>query len=141
MSLVWREQLSVANDAIDNDHKHLIEIINLVEESMLDKNRNKLATALNTLVEYSQIHFEREEKIAEAAGYTQTPHLHDTHQALLKQLEKVQGEMDGIGQEWSDETAQHFTTFLRAWLIDHVIKEDLLMKPYLEKFSPLLDMG
>ncbi len=34
MSLVWREQLSVGNDAIDADHKHLIDIVNLVENCM-----------------------------------------------------------------------------------------------------------
>ncbi len=141
MSLVWREQLSVGNDAIDADHKHLIDIVNLVEESMAGKNRSKLVAALDNLTEYSLIHFDREEKIAEAAGYTQTPHLHESHEGLVKQLEQMKGEVDAMGQEWSDETARHFTTFLRAWLLDHVIKEDLLMKPVLLKHSPRLDMA
>jgi hemerythrin len=34
MSLQWREQLSVGNDLIDNDHKRLIEIINRAEVSL-----------------------------------------------------------------------------------------------------------
>ena len=34
MSLEWREQLSVGNNVIDADHKHLIGIINQVEKCL-----------------------------------------------------------------------------------------------------------
>jgi len=40
MGLVWREQLSVGNNVIDTDHKHLIDIINHVEQSLGAKNRH-----------------------------------------------------------------------------------------------------
>jgi len=39
MALVWRDQLSVGNNVIDSDHKHLIEIINKVEQSLQEKER------------------------------------------------------------------------------------------------------
>jgi len=75
MSLYWRDQLSVGNDLIDSDHKYLIEIINRAEASLNAKSRRELAQALDSLDQYSRVHFAREEKIADAAGYTQTPHL------------------------------------------------------------------
>lgn len=139
MSLVWREQLSVGNNVIDSDHKFLIEIINRVEQCMALKDRRALTAALDELVQYSLVHFGREEKIAAAAGYSQTPHLNESHQALLEKLNQVRGEFDAAGAEWSPEAAGHFTAFLRDWLIDHVIKEDLLMKPVLQKHSPSFD--
>lgn len=139
MPLLWREQLSVGNDIIDADHKHLIEIINSVEHSLATKNRSKLISELDSLVQYSLIHFSREEKIALAVGYTQVPELNQSHVSLLKKLEQVRDEFDAAGSEWSSEAAKHFTDFLRAWLIDHVIKEDLLMKPAFQKFSPSYD--
>lgn len=139
MALMWREQLSVGNNVIDSDHKFLIETINKVEQCLVTKNRSNLMAALNDLGQYSRVHFDREEKIAEAVGYTQVPHLNQSHQELLKQLERVRGEIDGMGQEWSLETVDHFTTFLRDWLINHVIKEDLLMKPVLQKHSTNFD--
>lgn len=139
MTLMWREQLSVGNNVIDSDHKHLIEIINRVEQSMVLKNRPALTGALDELVQYSLVHFEREEKIAAAAGYSQTPHLNESHRALLEKLNQVRSEFDAAGSEWSPEAAGHFTGFLRNWLIDHVIKEDLLMKPVLQKYSPSFD--
>lgn len=139
MSLVWRNQLSVGNIVIDSDHMHLIEIINKVEQSLVAKNRSSLASALDDLTQYSRVHFDREEKIAEAVGYTQVPHLNQSHQELLKQLDQVRGEIDAMGQEWSSDAVGHFTSFLRDWLINHVIKEDLLMKPLLQKHSPNFD--
>jgi hemerythrin len=139
MGLVWREQLSVGNDVIDFDHRHLIDIINRVGESLSKKNRRELVAGLDSLSQYSQEHFAREEKIALAAGYEQVPHLSESHASLLEKLDQLKREVGEMGQEWSAETAESFAALLRNWLIDHVIKEDLLMKPALQKLSPLFD--
>ena len=133
MGLVWREQLSVGNDVIDSDHKHLIEIINLVERSLKTINRSELTVAFGSLIQYSKEHFDREEKIASAAGYMQVSHLHQSHEQLLRKIDQMQQK---IGEVWTEAAVEHFTALLRDWLINHVIKEDLLMKPMLKKHSP-----
>ncbi len=138
MSLVWREQLSVGNDTIDADHKYLIDIINRAEQGMAAKNLKGLAAALESLSRYSQEHFAREEKIAKAAGYEQVPSLNQSHVALIEQLDQVKTEISQM-QEWSPEAVERFANLLRSWLIDHVVKEDLLMKPILQKLSPLFN--
>ena len=139
MSLVWREQLSVGNDVIDTDHKYLIEIVNRIERSLEAKNRNELSEAFDALAKYSQEHFAREEKIAHAVGYTQTHRLSVSHEALYKQLDNAKKEIGEMAQEWSAAVAEHFSGFLRGWLIGHVIKEDLLLKPALQKYPPNFD--
>ena len=139
MALLWREQLSVGNNVIDTDHRYLIDIINRVEQCLITKNRRELAFELENLSKYSLVHFEREEKIALAVGYIRLPKLNESHVALLNRLNQMRAEFDGAGVEWSSEAAKKFTEFLRNWLIDHVIKEDLLMKPALMKHSPTFD--
>lgn len=140
MSLVWKEQLSVGNDVIDSDHKHLIKIINLVEESLVTTNRSDLTLALASLSQYSKEHFAREEKIASAAGYARVSQLNKSHEALLGKLDQAKQE---IGEEWTASSAKNFTILLRDWLVNHVIKEDMLMKPALEKHTspPAGDTG
>jgi len=133
MGLVWREQLSVGNDVIDADHKHLIEIINLVEKNLVTINQSELTVALATLSQFSKVHFAREEKIATAAGYAHVPQLHKSHKELLKQVDQLRHK---IGDKWTAASVKSFSALLRSWLIDHVIKEDLLMKPMLKKHSP-----
>jgi hemerythrin len=136
VSLQWREQLSVGNDLIDDDHKHLIAIVNQSEDTVRTKNLSSLKGVLNSLADYSKFHFAREELIASAAGFPQVTHLHESHEALMKKLSEVSKEYDS---ELSEATGRHLVEFLRDWLISHVIKEDLMMKPFLAKFSPKFD--
>ncbi|MFA6014663.1 MAG: hemerythrin family protein [Gallionellaceae bacterium] len=140
MKLEWREQLSVGNNVIDADHKYLIELINQIQVNLKAKNREELKKLLDDLSRYSLVHFDREEKIAIAAGYDRASILHISHEELIKQLDQVKAEINTLGQEWSAEVTTHFTQFLHDWLINHVIKEDLLMRPYLKKFSASFDL-
>lgn len=136
MALEWREGLSVGNDLIDADHKYLIEIVNLVEHGLQAKNQVELTGALENLSRYSNVHFAREELFAKAAGYPQIAQLHAAHDALVKGLTQVKQE---IGDEWAAPSLEKFAAFLRAWLVNHVIKEDMLLKPYFKKHSPRFD--
>lgn len=136
MGLQWRDQLSVCNDLIDNDHKQLIDIINTANQSLQAMSRAGLLTALDQLYKYSRLHFALEEKIAKAVGYPELGRLHTSHEDLLQTLGQISVE---IGEQWDAAAAEHFGKFLREWLISHVIKEDMLLKPYLKKFSPRFD--
>ncbi len=136
MGLQWRDQLSVGNDLIDNDHKYLIEIINRAEVGIKTNNRAKLITVLDELGSYGKTHFEREELVAKAAGYPKADQLHESHGKLIADLVKFKEEISGT---WNEDASTKFTAFLRDWLIEHVIKEDLLMKPWLVKHSPTFD--
>lgn len=136
MAIAWREQLSVGNNIIDEDHKYLIEIINKVEVCLAKKDMSALKAELKRLHDYSLLHFDREEKIAIAVGYEQTPGLQQSHQSLIEKLGKMESEFISSENTLSPELTKGFAEFLRNWLIDHVIKEDLLMKPTLQKYSP-----
>lgn len=136
MGLQWRDQLSVGNDLIDDDHKYLIDIINKVEVSMKANNRVELITILNELEHYGQTHFDREEVVAKAVGYPNAEQLHNSHTELIGSLAKLKNE---LGDTWTEEKQVQFNGFLRDWLIQHVIKEDIPMKPWMTKFSPRFD--
>jgi len=136
MGLDWRDQLSVGNDLLDADHKHLIGVINQAELSLKSKNMAGLTTVLENLASYATIHFAREELVATAAGYPHVAQMHESHEALILRLSQVKQE---TGDELSDESSKHFGAFLRDWLVSHVIKEDMKMKPYLTKHSPRFD--
>lgn len=137
MDLVWRDQLSVGNDAIDSDHMHLIEIINMAEQSLKAKSPSELMFALDSLSSYSQEHFVREEKIASAVDYIHAQQLKLAHDALLSKLDLAK---KGLNAEWTESAIEKFAVLLRDWLLNHVIKEDLLMKPALEKFPPQFEV-
>ncbi|MCF8198826.1 MAG: hypothetical protein K9J42_08675 [Sulfuritalea sp.] len=71
-----------------------------------------------------------------SAGYKDTSRLHDSHEAFLTRLDRLRQEIE---DDLTELSMEHFSELLRSWLIDHVIKEDLMMKPALTKRSPLFD--
>lgn len=136
MALLWRAQFSVGNDLIDSDHQYLLEIINKAEISLQAVNAAELSALLDELAKYGKLHFEREELLAKAVGYPKTDQLHLSHGLLVDKLTKFREE---LGDTWTQDSVNKFAIFLRDWLITHVIKEDMLMKPWLIKHSPRFD--
>ncbi len=136
MGLQWRQQFSVANDLIDSDHQYLIEIINKAETCLKANDSIALKQVLEDMARYGKNHFEREELVAKAVGYPKSDQLHLSHAQLNDKLAAFTAQM---GDTWTESDTVQFSTFLRDWLINHVIKEDMLMKPYLSKFSPRFD--
>lgn len=136
MALLWRRQLSVCNDLIDSDHQYLFEIINRAEACLNTGNAVGLTTVLDELAIYAKVHFEREELLAKSVGYPKTDQLHASHTVLTEDLKRFREE---TGSVWTQSNVAKFNTFLRDWLLQHVIKEDLLMKPWLTKHSPRFD--
>ena len=138
MSIHWNPNLSVGNDRIDNDHKHLIELINLAERALEAKNKNLLSNQLGLLEHYADIHFKSEERIAEAVQFPMCEHIHLSHLDLRRVLQACKHKVDNA--VWNDKLADDELKLLRTWLIDHVIKEDLKMKPYLLKHARSLSL-
>lgn len=136
MPIQWRDQFSIGNDLIDADHRYLIEIINKAEASLRAYNAVELTSVLNELAHYGQLHFAREELLARAVAYPKAEQLHGSHEALVDSLNKFR---QSVGEQWTPQAIEKFTAFLRDWLIEHVIKEDLPMKPWITKFSPRFD--
>jgi len=126
----------VGNDLIDSDHQYLLEIINRAEVCLKAEDTVLLSSVLNELANYGKTHFEREELVAKAVDYPKADLLHESHTRLVEQLTKFR---NGMESKQTKANVDEVTTFLRDWLIQHVIKEDMLMKPWLTKYSPRFD--
>ena len=133
MTLVWRKQLEIGDEKIDIDHKYLICLINTVELALrIAEHRDVLPTTLAQLVEYTHTHFEREESIMLAIHYTHYDRHKHQHQLLIRELvaiqQKIEEKGDGV---FSSEECDAVATLFRHWLLDHLVKEDMLLKPAL----------
>ena len=126
MPIQWREEMSVGNDIIDDDHKNLIGLINEYEAALSMKNPVILKHAITGLVDYANSHFEREEKLMAAVHY---PHLNahrEHHRTLLYRIEDFH---EGILKAHKIDLGEA-SRFLYDWLVRHVLDEDLKLRPY-----------
>jgi len=135
MLIVWRDQMSVDGGLIDQDHRVLIGIIN--EFATTEPTASAipaLERILAKLDRYTQIHFEREEKLQRAIVYPYHEAHRRSHGDLIRQLSEVREELKAKAAiaKPEDIAATHakMGEFLHHWLIDHIIEADLRMKPY-----------
>jgi hemerythrin len=131
--------MSIDRGLVDNDHKCLISIINDVQVIHRGPNLPKqVAEILTRLDIYASTHFEREERLQSAVAFPDADEHHQHHAELL-------GQLDVMRSEWASARAPndmvafhvHLCDFLHHWLIDHILKDDLLMKPFVAEMRRL----
>ncbi len=127
MTVEWRGEMSVGNEVIDDDHKHLIDLINEYESAIARKNPVILEDAVNGLLDYAKSHFEREENLMTAVHYPQRNLHRDHHRDLLR---RVQDFHKGLCEDHQIDI-EDASRFLHDWFVQHVLNEDLKLRPYL----------
>jgi hemerythrin len=139
MSIKWRPEMSIDGAVIDEDHRHLIEIINRFEEPGHARNDKKmLLSILNDLKYYAHYHFSREEKLQEFAKYPHAMMHQEEHRCLLRQLQVIITDFEAAESEDDiSDVRTHTATLLRSWLIDHIVKSDLHMRNHVGNMKTL----
>lgn len=129
--------MSVGEPTIDDDHKHLIDLINVFETAIAGHiDHKKVARVLLGLVEYTGQHFAREEQVQLAIRYPYHDSHRRSHRDVLKQLSGIVHDYtlapEGPGR---DAMIRQLSSFLKEWLVDHIIQSDLRMKPYVQQMQ------
>jgi hemerythrin len=127
--LQWTENLSVGITRMDDHHKKLIELINLLFEAMSGDATSAVDTVLNDLLDYTRYHFGEEEKMLAACGYPDLEEHQAVHRSMVKEvLEMRQRYLD----KPSSVPASEALDFLSKWLMRHIIGKDLRYRPFAE---------
>jgi len=135
MAIKWVNSLSVSNTSVDNDHKHLIDIINQIEMSLQNENdEDGLKNGLKELEVYAEEHFQREEKLMKSVGYPNYYSHFKEHRDLINTLNGIKSDINKkLANKQKITEPDALVDLLRHWLLDHVVKEDLQVKPYFKK--------
>lgn len=133
MALIWTKQLSVGNATLDSEHKNLIGIVNSIEYAIETRDSSALLRGFKLLMDYTHAHFTNEERFAQAINMPFDQHKL-SHQHLQKELQNTGDELEAKSGIWAEYVMEHYPQFLREWLIEHIIKEDMLMKPALQSY-------
>lgn len=129
----WTDDLSIGNASIDADHKKLIVMVNGLETMIKARDGFALPQALEQIEHYLNVHFINEEKIAQAVNFPFGKNKLE-HRYVLKEFQHMKAELIAKNGIWSDGAAEHYSHFLSDWITDHVLKEDMLMKPVLQTY-------
>ncbi|MBF0098075.1 MAG: bacteriohemerythrin [Magnetococcales bacterium] len=117
----WHSGLSVAVPALDRDHQKLIDMINeLFKAVKHSKGQSILEAILGNLVEYTQTHFDREERHMLQIGYPQLDKHRVEHQQFIERI----GQFKRKWQEDPFALSSDMLQYLRKWLLQHIQGSD-----------------
>lgn len=133
MELIWYEQMSVGNEMIDSEHKQILALINEVERVIRSKDSPLVSQVLQKLEDTTRSHFANEEKIASAIHFPFEEHQLE-HLYILEEFENIKTELLANPEKWSESIAEHYFMFLSTWATEHILEDDMKMKPVLANY-------
>ncbi len=115
--MVWKDEYSVGIEAMDNDHKKLLNLINQLQTAVNYYTGKEFEQkALDELIDYTKTHFAREEKLMEENGYPDLEAHKKQHQQFIEKVNHLVDEY----QKDSDVTMMDALNFLKNWLVKHI---------------------
>jgi hemerythrin len=128
--IVWGDVLSVAVDEIDEDHRKLVNIFNILNRSVAEgESPDYLAAVLEELINCTVWHFSHEERLMLKYGYEGIEEHKAEHQELINSAKKLQQGILRADSPVSDEDIE----FLERWLSEHILTADMRLGSYLSQ--------
>lgn len=116
----WDSRYTVGNDAIDADHQRLFALFNEFVNAVNDNHgEGEIQGVLTELLEYTDYHFDREERLMQEYGYPDYPAHKALHDAFVRQVHDVNSALDAGGEKGA-----YVLSVLGKWLTGHILGVD-----------------
>jgi hemerythrin-like metal-binding protein len=120
-AIAWEEGFSVGVAKLDEEHKRLIGVINLLLEAIASgKEAQALGPVFRELFEYTRHHFEHEEALLDLYGFPWAAEHKAEHLRLIRELEEIKSN----ALTSSSLLSLEMLDFLRDWLGIHILERD-----------------
>ncbi len=122
-NLEWNEGMSVGVEAIDNDHKTLLSLINEVNEAINSSSTDAIVEDIfKRLEDYTKQHFAREELLMRQCRYNDLEDHKKQHQRFINKIPELRNHLLNAN---TIDVASETGLFLLNWLMNHIIVEDM----------------
>ena len=122
--------LSVGVDEIDEDHRILVRIFNILNHAMADgESADYLAAVLEELINCTVWHFSHEERLMLKYDYQETDTHKQAHHELIDSAKALQQKILQADNQIVDQDIE----FLERWLTEHILTDDLRLGSYLSQ--------
>jgi hemerythrin-like metal-binding protein len=128
--LVWGKILSVGVEEIDEDHRKLVNIFNVLNHAVSEgESPEYLAATLEELINCTVWHFSHEERLMLKYRYAESEEHKTEHRELIEAAKELQQEILLGGKPMVE---QHIE-ILERWLTEHIFTTDMRLGSYLSQ--------
>jgi hemerythrin-like metal-binding protein len=128
--IVWDEIYETGISSLDEQHKHLLSLLNRMFEALAQKRgKEEVSYVINEMNRYAGYHFHIEEGLMEKANYPDIAEHRLHHDAFIAKVD------DFLFKYTQDDEAlcAEVTIFLTNWLNEHLSTIDQKYVPALKK--------
>lgn len=126
--LIWDNTLSIDVTEIDDDHRKLVELFNMLNHSVMEGDKaDYIEAVLEELISLTVWHFRHEERLMLKYGYKGTDEHKAEHQQLIESAKALQTKLNEQGKTISEKEIE----FLEHWLTGHILGTDMELGSYL----------
>jgi hemerythrin len=126
--LVWDNTLSVQIQEIDEDHRRLVDLFNILNHSVAEGDAtNYIEAVMEELISCTVWHFSHEERLMLKYAYEGLEEHKTEHQELVESARALQQKFLQESKQLSSEDI----LFLEQWLTGHILGADMELGAYL----------
>ena len=126
--LVWDKTLSVEVPEIDDDHRKLVDLFNLLNRAVAnEESRDYTEALLDELISCTIWHFKHEERLMLKYGYQGLEEHRLEHAELVDSAKALQQKFLSGGSPTSSEDIE----FMEHWLTGHIYGADMELGAFL----------
>ena len=123
----WSPSYSVGVTLLDEQHKRLVDMINLLlSDSEATVRSETISELLTRLTNYAGDHFQAEERLLEEHGYPELARQREQHKAYRIKIVKFC--QDTMSHQ--DSVPADILRFIRDWLQNHILKSDMKYRAF-----------
>jgi len=128
--LIWDNSLSVDVEEIDDEHRRLMTLFNILNHAVVDGEAiNYIEAVFEELISCTIWHFRHEERLMLKYGYAGFEAHKAEHQSLIESSRALQGRF----QRNENSSSINELEFLEHWLTGHILGEDMALGEFLGK--------
>lgn len=118
--LVWQNDLNIGIEVIDNQHRRIVTMINLLIVAQQEgHSRSEVGHVLNDLVDYTLSHFAFEESLLEESGYNFTRPHKRVHEVFIGKVNEY-----NMRFKAGEDITHELISLLSRWLFNHIRNDD-----------------
>ena len=128
--IVWDKTLSIEVDEIDEDHRRLVDLYNLLYHAVAEEESTDYIDALlEELISCTIWHFRHEERLMLKYKYDAFEDHKSEHRDLIDSVRALQKKFHKENKLLTSEDIE----YLSKWLTEHIVRNDMRMGFHLTK--------
>jgi hemerythrin len=128
--IIWSSSFSVGVKLFDDQHKKLIGMINkMIKDPMTTTRSETISDILTEMTSYAHQHFKSEEDLMIEHGYSHF----EQHKSQHKEFREKVLKLCIATTEGVEAVPQVLLEYLRLWLTQHILHEDMEYKIFFEE--------